>query len=139
MIPVKPIEKVTKKWMDRASYSEDEYKDGIKNPKKDWEKESLASKANYETAIRESISRDARGKGITKTGTPGWQNKAVKKSNRWAPGIAGAEDDYKAGMTPVLDTIANVTLPPKYPAGDPRNYERSKAVGTALHAKKISG
>ena len=139
MIPVKSIDKIAKKWSDRAAISEDDYKDGIKNPKKDWETEALESKDNYESAIRESITRDARSKGISKAGTKKWQGKAVEKSGRWAPGISGAVDEYRKEFGPMVDVISAVDLPPRYPAGDPRNYERSKAVGTALHAKKISG
>lgn len=137
MIPMKSLDKIGKKWTDRAAVSEDDYSDGIENPKKDWEKETLASEDNYKLAITQSIARKARPTGVKKAGTKKWQDKAILKKGRWAPGIAGAEEDYKAGYSPYRDAVGKVDLPERYPAGDVRNYKRSQAVGEAQHNLKI--
>lgn len=137
MIPMKSMEKIGKKWIDRAAVSGDDYIDGIENPKKDWEKETLASEDNYKVAIVESIARKARPTGVKKAGTKKWQDKAVAKAGRWAPGISEAEEDYKTGYAPYRDVVSKVDLPARYPAGDPRNYKRVEAVGKAQHDLKI--
>lgn len=137
MIVIKSLDKIGKKYIDRAAVATDDYTDGIENPKKDWEKESLASEDNYKLAITQSIARKARPAGIKKAGTKKWQEKAVSKSGRWAPGIADAEDDYKLGYAPYREVVSKVDLPPRYPAGDVRNYKRSEAVGKAQHDLKV--
>ena len=43
------------------------------------------------------------------------------------------------GFQPYADTIRSTTLPPRFPKGDPRNLERTKAIATALFNKKQSG
>ncbi|MBA7624884.1 hypothetical protein ES703_32298 [subsurface metagenome] len=137
MIPMKSLDKIGKKYVDRAAVATDDYEDGIENPKKDWEKESLDAEDNYKTAIIASIARKARPAGIKKAGTKKWQDKAIAKKGRWAPGISEAEEDYKAGYAPYRDVVGKVVLPEKYPAGDIRNYKRSQAVGEAQHNLKI--
>jgi len=133
----KPLKKISAKWSDRASVSEDDYKDGIANPVKDWETGALAGDDNYEKAIVDSMKRKARPAGIKRVGTKGWQEPAIKKSERWAPGIAGALDQFEEGYEPYHATYERLKLDPRYPAGDVRNYKRSAQVGTAFHQKKL--
>jgi hypothetical protein len=44
-----------------------------------------------------------------------------------------------AGVTPYLNTIAALNLPPRQAKGNPANYQRVQAVGDALRAKKLAG
>jgi len=139
-VAVKPLAKISKKWADRVAVSDKEYVDGVKNPKRDWEDESLDSKDRYEDGIRDSIKEGRRDKGIKKAGTKKWQDRAVKVGpTRWTEGVAVTQDEYEDGFKPYREEIEKVDLPPKYKKGDPRNYERVKAIGTALHALKIAG
>jgi len=137
MAEIKPLKKISKKWIDRADVSEPEYLDGIKDPVKDWEKGALAGDDNYEKAIADSIKRKARPAGIKRVGTKGWQDPAIAKADRWAPGIAGAGDKFEDGYDPYHSEYEKLTLEPRYPAGDLRNYKRSQQVGTTFHAKKL--
>ncbi len=44
---------------------------------------------------------------------------------------------YEEGFAPFRTTIANLTLPPRGPKGDPKNINRVSAVASALHKKKL--
>ena len=136
MVKTKGIDKTLSKWQSRVSVAAPDYEDGIKNPKKDWATEAKNAEARYEDGVRAAIAEKRFGKGVAEAGTEKWQKKAVEVGvARWAPGVAAAADDYKAGMSKVLEAIESVTLPPRYAAGDPRNYERVKAIGQAIHEK----
>lgn len=116
------------------------YEEGVRSPKTDWEKQTVEAEGNYEDGVKAAIARKAFGKGVKKCGTARQQEKTITKGLvRWPEGIAGAEEDMAAAMEPVVSVLRAVTLPKRYPTGDPRNYERSKAVGTALRKAKEEG
>lgn len=72
-------------------------------------------------------------------GTEKWSKKAKDLGvRRWPEGVAAAKPDYQAGMAKVIAAIEGTTLPPRFPAGDPRNYERVKAIGEAVR-KAVGG
>lgn len=140
MPPVKPLSKISKKWTDRVSVSQGEYSDGVQNPRRDWATEAEAAEERYKAGIQSSIQAGSRVKGIKRVGTNKWQEKAIKKGpGRWQEGVSLGKDDYEAGFAPFREVIEKATLPPRYAAGDPRNYDRVKAIGQALNAKKLSG
>jgi hypothetical protein len=129
---------IASKWARVTPERLDDYEGGVRNPKKDWGKETAAAEGRYEEGIKASIARKAFGKGVTKCGTAGQQEKTIEKGlTRWPEGVRLAEKDMADGMAPVVAVIERTTLPGRYPKGDPRNYERVKAMGTALHNLKI--
>ena len=115
------------------------YEEGVRNPGEDWEKNTKAAEPNYEEGIKKGIARKAFGKGVAKCGTARQQAQTVKNIPRWVEGIEGAETEMAAAMGPVVAVLAGVTLPPAYPKGDPRNYARVAAIGTALRKAKEEG
>ena len=136
MVKTRGIEYTKKKWKSRVDVAAPDYEAGIKDPKKDWETETKEAEARYEEGVRKAISEKRFGKGVEEAGTEKWQEKTIEKGvRRWPEGVAVAEPDYEEGMKPVLDAIEGVKLPPRYPAGDPRNLERVKAITTAVHEK----
>ena len=112
---------------------------GVRNPTKDWMKNTLDAEKNYEDGIKASIGRKAFGAGVRKSGTAHQQAQTIKSIHRWAEGIEGAEDIMTKAMEPVVAVLESITLPPSYPKGDDRNYNRSKVVGTALRKAKEEG
>lgn len=118
---------------------EPDYEAGVRSPKADWETETAGAEENYEEGVRKAIARKGFGKGVREVGTAKQQAKSIEKGveqGRWAAGVRGAEDDMAEGMEPVVRTLEAVKLPGKFPKGDPRNYERVKAIGVALHKMK---
>ncbi len=117
----------------------DRFEDGVRNPSQDWEKNTKDAEPNYEKGVQDAIKRKAFGKGVTNCGTARQQAQTVKNLSRWADGIEGAEDTMRDAMEPVVAVLQSLTLPPRYPKGDSRNYDRSKKVGTALREAKEAG
>lgn len=114
------------------------YKSGVQTPKKDWETETKAAEDAYELGVTNAIGRKAFGKGVDKAGTSKWKRKSVDVgAGRWGPGVRVAEPDFRAGYDPYRAKILEITLDPRFPKGDPRNYDRVKNIGDALHALKI--
>ena len=99
---VKSLEKTIAKWKANVSNASGYYADGVENPDKDWQASATAAKDRYQQEINKSIAEGRREKGIAKVGTAGWKSKTLKKSGRWAEGVAGAEDEARAGLGPVL-------------------------------------
>jgi len=131
---------IAKRFVKYAPGRLDRYEEGIRTPDKDWEKETSNAESNYETGVTNGIKRKAFGKGVKKCGTARQQARTILKGIiRWPEGIRDAEEDMAKAMEPVVAVLRATTLPPRYPAGDPRNYERSKAVGVSLRKAKEEG
>lgn len=134
---VKSAKSIAAKWARVTPDRIADYEDGVRNPERDWEKETLASEENYEAGIKDAISRKAFGKGVKKAGTAKQQSASILKGiPRWPEGVRGAEDAMESGMEPVVKVLSALTLPKRYPTGDPRNIERVKAIQVALHKMK---
>jgi len=138
MVATKPLDQVVAKWKRKVAGASEDYRDGIMNPKSDWQTETLKAEPRYKTGVTQAAAEGRFGKGVSAAGTEKWKKGAVEKGvARWPEGVAMAEDEYRSGMGDVLNTISGVTLPARGPKGDPRNYERVKAIGDALHRKKV--
>ncbi len=140
MVQIKPLSRIRTKYVAGTQANQAEYEAGVRNPKKDWARETAAAEANYEAGIQKSIAQKRFGKGVNKSGTENWQAKTLAKGpTRWAQGVALAAPDYEAGFAKYHAIIAGLTLPPRGPKGDPKNIQRVAVIADALHKAKISG
>lgn len=138
MVKTKPLDQVVAKWKRKVAGATEDYKDGVMNPKNDWATETGKAAEVHKVATIQALNEGRFLKGVNKAGTQKWQDGAINKGiDRWPTGVAAAEQEYSSGMADNLATINAVILPAKGPKGDPRNYERVKAIGDALHKKKI--
>jgi len=134
----KSASKIAEKWARVTSGRTEDYEDGVRNPKKDWEAETKAAETRYEDGIKAAITRKAFGKGVAECGTATQQKKTIEKGIiRWPEGVRVAQDDMRAGMEKVVKVLEATKLPPAYAKGDPRNLERVKVVTQALHQMKV--
>ncbi len=114
-----------------------DYEKGVRNPLRDWATETKAAETRYEDGIKAAIARKAFGKGVDRVGTAKHQAKTIMKGiPRWPEGVRLAEPDMRAGMEPVVKALEGITLPQRYPTGDPRNIERVRIIQTTLHKLK---
>lgn len=130
---------IAKRFVKYAPVREDRFEEGVKNPKRDWAKSTLAAEGNYEESIRKSITRKAFGKGVTKCGTAKQQAKTIANLPRWREGIEGAETEMAEKMAPVVAVLESIKLPVAYPKGDPRNLDRVKVITQGLRKAKEEG
>jgi hypothetical protein len=130
----------SQRWKSRASIAGDAYIDGVKAPRQDWEQATKAAEETYNAAVQQAIQRKSFGKGVAKAGSQKHRDRCISVgASRFTEGVSLAEDAYKKGVEPYLQVIENVSLPPRYPKGDPRNLKRVEAITKALHDKKVSG
>lgn len=134
---VKSASEIAKKWARVTPERTQDYEDGVRNPLKDWETETVAAEERYEEGVKAGISRKAFGKGVKKAGTSKQKSKSILKGiPRWPEGVRGAESDMQAGMEPVVKVLEGLTLPKRYATGDPRNIKRVEVIQQALHKLK---
>ncbi len=134
---VKSAAEIASKWARVTSERSVDYEEGVRNPSKDWETETKAAEARYEAGIKDAITRKAFSKGVSKAGTAKQKAKSILKGiPRWPEGVRGAESDMRVGMEPVVKVLEGITLPQRYPSGDPRNIQRVLVIQQALHKLK---
>ncbi|MGD9210953.1 MAG: hypothetical protein PVI90_09250 [Desulfobacteraceae bacterium] len=127
------------RWQERASGAGEAYKTGIQNPRRDWAEATAAAKDNWKTGVQQAAQNDRFVKGVQKAGSEKQKQRAVQVgADRFAQGVTLGVNAYREGIQPYLDVINNLTLPPRYTKGDPRNIERVKSIAAALRAKKLS-
>ena len=104
-----------------------------------FESATIGAEQVYNQAVTQAIAQKRFVKGVQGSGSK-WQAKASDLGpSRFATGVAGAAADYAQGFAPSAQVIASLTLPPRGPAGDPKNFERVRVIGEALHKKKVGG
>lgn len=138
MVKTRGVDYAKKKWEERVGVAEDDYSAGIADPKKDWKTETAGAEGRYEDGVKAGIAKKRFGKGVTKAGTEKWSTKTEAKKARWGEGVRAATEDYATGMDAVIKAIEATVLPPRYPAGDPRNIERVKKMNAEV-SKALKG
>lgn len=138
MPAIRSTAEIAKKWASvtpgRAGY----YKEGVMAPKKDWAERAKAAETAYEEGVTAAIGRKAYGAGVDAAGTAKWKRKATDVgAGRYGPGVRVAEGDFRTGYDPYRNKILELGVLPSYPRGDPRQYEKVKLIGDALHNLKI--
>lgn len=140
MAEIKSLSDIREKWARVTPGRTEDYKLGIKNPKRDWAEQATAGKGNWKAGIDAAAAKDLFAKGIAKAGTDKWQTRALEKGpGRFAEGVYISAPDYEKGFAPFREAIARVDLGPRFPKRDPRNLERVKKVVDALVKEKVGG
>lgn len=137
MPAVKSVATASDKWVRRAGQSAPDYQKGVQSPRTSWQEATLAASDAQAAGVQQAISEGRFEKGVSAAGNAKWQRKATTVgAQRFGPGVAAAKGDYESGFSPYAAVIQGVTLPPRGPKGDPRNYERVQQIGDALHNAK---
>lgn len=133
MAAIRPVDAIASKWATVTPQRSPDYQSGVEDPKADWQAATVAANGAWKAGIQAAVQKDSFVKGVGRVGSAGWQEGALKKGvQRWGPGVAIAEDKYRAAFGPYVEAIKRVTLPPRFARRDPRNLERNKAVVDAL-------
>jgi len=137
MADIKSLDRVARKWSDVTPARASEYEAGVRAPKRDWSQATAEAADSYAQGVQEAISAGRFGKGVQQAGTGAWREGALSKGvSRWPQGVRVSTGKYQQGFAPFHAAISSTTLPPRGPKGDPRNYERVRVIGEALHNAK---
>jgi len=138
-IKVKPIEASTTKWTANASRAAETFATEAEASAEDWARNTAAAMATYGAAISAAGIKERFRRGVTRAGAAKFARKIRDVArDRFGPGVAAADIDYKTGVEPYFNTIAALTLSARKPRGDPANYKRVEEVGKALNAKRLA-
>jgi len=138
-IKVKPIEGATTKWAERARTAATEFAENAEAAANEWATNTGKASDTYGLAIAAPGIKERFRRGVARAGAAKFARKIRDVgADRFAPGVAAATVDYKAGAEPYFSTIAALTLSTRKPRGDPANYRRVEEVGKALNAKRLA-
>ena len=139
MAEIKRLSAIREKWGRVTPGRSTDYRLGIQNPRRDWETETADAEERYKLGVDAAQAKGMFLKGVKKAGSAKWEDHSLKKGpTRFMEGVAIAGPDYEKGFAPFHAAIERTTLPPRFPKGDLRNYERSKSIGVALHEEKVA-
>ena len=128
------VEKYSRVTPQRAT----DYVEGVKSTTADWSKAAVAAAPAYNAGVQAAITRKAYERGVATAGTEKWRAKSVDVgSSRWGPGVQAGASDYAKAFAPYAEVLSKLTLPPRFPTGDPRNFARVQAIGEALFKRRI--
>lgn len=138
MPKVRSATDIAEKWSRVTPMRSEDYRRGVENPKKDWAQATAAANDRYVQGVTAAAQAGRFAGGVKKAGSQKWATRAaVKGPSRFSEGVAMAAPDYENGFAPFRDVIEKTSLAPRYPKGDPRNFERVKQMGEALHKAKL--
>ncbi|MBA7662263.1 hypothetical protein ES703_70291 [subsurface metagenome] len=139
MAEIKSLAAIREKWTRVTPGRGADYVLGIKNPKRDWETETVAAEDRYKAGVDAAAMKGMFGKGVKAAGSKKWEEMALKKGpGRFSEGVYIAGPAFEKGFAASHAVIERTDLPPRFPKGDPRNYERSKVIGMALHEARVA-
>lgn len=126
------------RWRVNAGSATEAYKTGVGTPRRAWDVGAKEAENAWKDGVADAAASGRYGKGVTKAGNAKWADRALSVgASRFAQGVNATEAQYESAVAPYLQVISNITLPPRYKKGDPRNLERVKIITEALRKKKL--
>jgi len=136
---IRSIDEITKKYIEVTPGRAPFYESGVTDPLEDWEVQTVAAAAVFKAAVTAPDIGKRFAGGAKRVGTAKWKRKAIEVGvDRYGPGVLAAEADFKTGFEPFVSVIAATEIPERKPRGDPANYKRVEAIGTALFKKRLA-
>lgn len=137
-VAVKDVTASAQKFVARAQAAGGDYSNGVSNAGGKWATNTKNSAQTYALGVQQAITDGRYAAGVNQNSQNKYQTRAsTVGAQRYPQGVSGAQQSWATGVTPYLQTIANLTLPPRQPKGSAANYQRVQAVGDALRAKKL--
>lgn len=136
-IAIKDVGTLATKYTQRAQAAAPDYKAGVMAPRRSQSASAIAAAGTWSQAVQQAATNGSYQKGLTKSGDAKWQqNASTLGAQRYPQGVANASAAWSNGVQPYLQTLANLTLPPRGVRGSPNNIARVQAVNDALAKAK---
>ncbi|MBA7607934.1 hypothetical protein ES703_15104 [subsurface metagenome] len=138
-LKIKTVEASTTKWSENAGRAAGEYADNAEAAAEAWASKTAQAADTFHQAITAPNIKTRFAAGVRRAGASKFARKIRDVGrDRFGPGVAAADVDYRAGVEPYFGVIAALTLSARKPKGDPANYRRVEEVGKALNAKRLA-
>lgn len=136
-IAIKDVGSLATKYSQRAQAAAPDYKSGVMAPRRSQSASAIAAAGTWAQAVQQAATNGSYQKGLTKSGDAKWQtNASTLGASRYPQGVAAASSAWANGVTPYLQTLSNLNLPPRGVRGSPQNIQRVQAVNDALAKAK---
>lgn len=127
------------KWKTNAGAAQQTYIDGITATSVDVMGRAVAQSAVAAQAYVAVMTSGAYARAVQASGgTANWKAKSEAKAPNYLTGINAGADAQATAIAKILQDMPGIVngLPARGPVGSAQNYQRSAAVGQALHANK---
>jgi hypothetical protein len=139
MAAIASLSSVAEKWTRVTPQRATDYENGVKAPRKDWERATVAAAEAWKAGVAAAAAAGSFAKGVSLAKTAAWQRGAVEKGvTRWGQGVTLSSGKYESAFAPYHRAIEAVQLPARYARRDPRNLDRVKAVVEAMQRVKAA-
>jgi hypothetical protein len=136
-IRIKPASASQAKYVSNTGSAAQSYKDGISNPRRDWQASTSAAEGTWEQATQLAIANKTFAKGITADSSSKQKNNALTLgASRYPQGTSNAAPVWAKNTQPVLDAMANVPDLPRGPKMSQQNFDRQHAFAAAAASAK---
>lgn len=138
MPAIRDISRISEKWARVTPQRAVDYEQGVQTPRQDWQQAATSAAQSYVQGVTQAAQEGRFQRGVQKAGTQKWARKAIQVgTQRFGPGVAVAEPDYREAFEPFRRVIETTTLPPRGPKGSPQNIQRVATMATALFQAKV--
>lgn len=137
-IKVKDAATSAQKYITNTANAVNAYKAGVQSPKQSQSAAAIAAVGTWQQAVSSTQAATAFKSGLTKAGDAAWVAGALNKgAARYPQGTQLAAPKWQTNVQPYLQLISSFNLPAKGIKGAAQNWQRSQALGQALHNAKV--
>ena len=137
MAKIKAMGDIREKWTRVTPGRSTDYQKGIQGTAPgDWEGSAAAGADNWQQGVTMAAAEGRYATGVRGKGSR-WQRKSLDVgAGRFGPGVQAAAPEFEAGFAPFHQALSGLTLPPRFPRGDPRNVDRVRVIAETLNAQR---
>jgi hypothetical protein len=140
MVQVANLSQSAEKLERRGRNAQQDYTAGVESVSdQEQQQATLDATDSWETGVQEAISEGRFSEGVQNP-SRSWQNYTLQVGpSRFAEGVGNSGDVWQSSFQPFADTLESLNLQPRGSRGSAANFERSRAVGEALHNNRTQG
>lgn len=134
MVNVTDLGRAADKFERRGSQAGQDYQQGVQDISDSEQQQATLDAADtWEQGVQEAIS-EGRFQAGAANPSRSWQQRSLEVgSSRFTQGVSDSGDVWRERFSPFADVLEGLSLQPRGPRGSSANFQRSQAVGEALH------
>jgi len=135
---VRPVADSQQKFARNAAQAAPEYQKGVAGAGSKWAAGVAASEDAWAAGTSEAIAQRRYGAGARKAGPSKYQDRAAKLGpDRFRTGVNEGAPEWGRNFGPFASDLSSFDPGPKGMRGSEQNFQRARAVGQRLRAKKL--
>jgi len=137
VVDVASLSDSASKFERRAGAAGQDYESGVSSVSDSEQQQATLDAAdNWEQGVQDAISEGRFENGVNNP-TQSWQQAALEVgSQRFTQSASQAGDQWTNGFEDFASALESLSLQPRGPRGSEANFQRSRAVGEALHNER---